>query len=100
MPYNLFTHITPEEQLDILKEARRFTKKVIVVTIETIDHMVEEAGFIIMIVVLLKKDISSDKYLFVNKRVDLAKSSEVFPFVILREVFSSLYIESMNIFEN
>jgi len=47
MPYNLFTHITPEEQLEILKEARRFTKKVIVVTIETIDHMVEEAGFII-----------------------------------------------------
>jgi tRNA G10 N-methylase Trm11 len=47
MPYNLFTHITPEAQLDILKEARRFTKKVIVVTIETIDHMVEEAGFVI-----------------------------------------------------
>ena len=45
MPYNLFTHITPEAQLEILKEARRFTKKVIVVTIETIDHMVEEAGF-------------------------------------------------------
>ena len=47
MPYNLFTHITPEDQLEILKEARRFTKKVIVVTIETIDHMVEEAGFVI-----------------------------------------------------
>jgi len=47
MPYNLFTHITPEAQLEILKEARRFTKKVIVVTIETIDHMVEEAGFVI-----------------------------------------------------
>lgn len=47
MPYNLFTHITPEAQLGILKEARRFTKKVIVVTIETIDHMVEEAGFVI-----------------------------------------------------
>lgn len=47
MPYNLFTHITPEEQLEILKEARRFTKKVIVVTIETIDHMVKEAGFVI-----------------------------------------------------
>lgn len=47
MPYNLFTHITPEEQLEILKEARRFTKKVVVVTIETIDHMVKEAGFVI-----------------------------------------------------
>lgn len=48
MPYNLFTHITPEAQLEILKEARRFSKKVIVVTIETIDHMVEEAGFVII----------------------------------------------------
>lgn len=47
MPYNLFTHITPEAQLEIIKDARRFTKKVIVVTIETIDHMVEEAGFVI-----------------------------------------------------
>ena len=48
MPYNLFTHITPEEQLDILIEARRFTKKIVVVTIETIDHMIEEAGFVIV----------------------------------------------------
>lgn len=47
MPYNLFTHITAEGQLDILKEARRFAKKVIVVTIDTIDHMVTEAGFAI-----------------------------------------------------
>lgn len=47
MPYNLFTHITAEGQLDILKEARLFAKKVIVVTIDTIDHMVSEAGFTI-----------------------------------------------------
>jgi len=48
MPYNLFTHITPKEQLDILIEARRFSKKIVVVTIETIDHMLEEAGFVIV----------------------------------------------------
>lgn len=45
MPYNLFTHITAEEQLDIIKEARRFTKKIVIITIDTIDHMIEEAGF-------------------------------------------------------
>ncbi|MEK4092032.1 MULTISPECIES: methyltransferase domain-containing protein [unclassified Viridibacillus] len=45
MPYNLFTHITVEEQLDIVKQARRFTKKVVIVTIDTMDHMIEEAGF-------------------------------------------------------
>ena len=47
MPYNLFTHITAEDQLDIIKQARRFTKKLVVVTIETIDHMIKEAGFVI-----------------------------------------------------
>jgi tRNA G10 N-methylase Trm11 len=45
MPYNLYTHATPEDQLSILKHARRFAKKVVVITIETMDNMVEEAGF-------------------------------------------------------
>lgn len=45
MPYNLYTHATPEDQLSILKHARRFAKKVVVVTIETMDDMVKEAGF-------------------------------------------------------
>ncbi|WP_238988134.1 TRM11 family SAM-dependent methyltransferase [Filibacter tadaridae] len=55
MPYNLFTHITPEAQLEILKEARRFVKKLVVVTIETIDHMVDEAGFRIVDRCIAKK---------------------------------------------
>lgn len=45
MPYNLFTHITADGQQDIIKEARRITKKIVIVTIDTIDHMIEEAGF-------------------------------------------------------
>ncbi|MHA6260192.1 TRM11 family SAM-dependent methyltransferase [Sporosarcina sp. CAU 1771] len=48
MPYNLFTHITTEQQLDILIQARRFTKKIVIVTIETIDSMIIEAGFTIL----------------------------------------------------
>lgn len=47
MPYNLYTHVTPAEQLEILKNAYPFTEKLLVVTIENIDHMVEEAGFIV-----------------------------------------------------
>jgi len=47
MPYNLYTHATPDDQLAILKHAQPFTEKLIVVTIESIDHMIEEAGFII-----------------------------------------------------
>jgi tRNA G10 N-methylase Trm11 len=45
MPYNLFTHATPEDQFSILKNARRVAKRVVVVTIETMDHMLEEVGF-------------------------------------------------------
>lgn len=48
MPYNLYTHATPEDQLSILKHARRFAKKVVVITIETMDDMVKEAGFTII----------------------------------------------------
>lgn len=47
MPYNLYTHATPDEQLEILKHAQPITQKLLVVTIETIDHMIEEAGFTI-----------------------------------------------------
>ncbi|MGG0667340.1 RNA methyltransferase [Lederbergia citrisecunda] len=48
MPYNLFTHITAEGQQDILKDARRITSRLIVVTIEPMDHMIMEAGFTIV----------------------------------------------------
>ena len=47
MPYNLYTHATPADQLAILKDAYPFTEKLLVVTIETMDHMVEEAGFVV-----------------------------------------------------
>lgn len=45
MPYNLFTHITAEGQLDILKEARRFAKSCLVITIDNMDDMLEDVGF-------------------------------------------------------
>lgn len=47
LPYNLATHISPEEQFDIIKHARRIANRVVFVTIETIDEMIEEAGFVI-----------------------------------------------------
>jgi len=45
MPYKLFTHITAEGQLEILKEARRFAKSCLIITIENMDEMLEIAGF-------------------------------------------------------
>jgi len=47
LPYNLYTHATEEEQLNIIKHARPFTKKLIIITIENIDHMITQAGFTI-----------------------------------------------------
>ncbi|MDJ0331437.1 RNA methyltransferase [Planococcus sp. S3-L1] len=47
MPYNLYTHATPADQLGILKAAYPITEKLVVVTIETMDHMIKEAGFAI-----------------------------------------------------
>jgi len=63
MPYNLYTHATPEEQLAILKSARPFSKKLVVVTIENIDHMIKDAGFDIIDRCVAKKGIFSREIL-------------------------------------
>lgn len=63
MPYNLFTHITANDQLEIIKEARRITKKIVIVTIDTIDHMIEEAGFEIIDRCIAKKSTFSRQVL-------------------------------------
>nr|WP_263324404.1 methyltransferase domain-containing protein [Neobacillus sp. Marseille-Q6967] len=48
LPYNLCSVITPEEQLEMLKSARRFSGKIVVVTVEPIDAILNEAGFDIL----------------------------------------------------
>jgi len=47
MPYNLYSRITPEEQFNILVNARRIADRVVVVAIEAMDEMIAEAGFTI-----------------------------------------------------
>ncbi len=59
LPYNLYTHVTREEQFSILQHARRFAQKVVVITIETIDEMIEEAGFDITDRCVAKKSLFS-----------------------------------------
>ncbi|MFZ3590949.1 TRM11 family SAM-dependent methyltransferase [Bacillus sp. DJP31] len=48
MPYNLCSVVTPQEQLEMLESTRKFSKKLVVVTIETIDSIIENAGFTIV----------------------------------------------------
>lgn len=63
MPYNLYTHATPNDQFMILKHARSFTDKVVVLTIDTIDEMVKEAGFEIKDRCIAKKGVFSRQVL-------------------------------------
>lgn len=69
MPYNLYTHATPAEQLGILKDAYPFTEKLLVVTIETMDHMVEEAGFVVTDRCIAKKGLFLREILVCQKAV-------------------------------
>jgi tRNA G10 N-methylase Trm11 len=48
MPYNLFSQTTPEEQFTILREGRRIARRVVVITAEPLDSMIEAAGFTII----------------------------------------------------
>lgn len=43
LPYNLCTTATPDEQLSIIKSAKRIADRVVIVTSEPIDGMLEEA---------------------------------------------------------
>jgi tRNA G10 N-methylase Trm11 len=63
LPYNLYTHATPEEQFSILKHARRIANKVVVITIETIDDMIRDAGFEITDRCVAKKQLFSRQIL-------------------------------------
>ena len=64
MPYNLFTKITREQQGDILKEARRITKHIVIVTIEPMDDLIEAAGFSVVDRCFAKKSNFSREILY------------------------------------
>ncbi|MDT8861020.1 RsmD family RNA methyltransferase [Alkalihalobacillus sp. MEB130] len=45
MPYNLCSVITSQEKLEMIQNARRFSKKLVVVTIEPMDSVIMASGF-------------------------------------------------------
>ena len=45
MPYGLFTPITKEEQISIIRASRNITKRLIIVTFEDMSEIINEAGF-------------------------------------------------------
>ncbi|WP_025786300.1 TRM11 family methyltransferase [Sporosarcina sp. D27] len=55
MPYNLYTHVTREQQASILQAARTLTDKLVIVTIESMDDLLIDAGFEIVDRCIAKK---------------------------------------------
>lgn len=45
IPYGLYQSVTAEEQLEIIRTARRISDRLILVTFENMDDMIREAGF-------------------------------------------------------
>lgn len=55
MPYNLFTHISEDLQQSIITNARRIAKRVVIVTIESMDDKIANANLTIMDQAIVKK---------------------------------------------
>lgn len=76
MPYNLYTDATPAEQQDILTHAHPVTERLVVVTIEPIDHMIEQAGFTIIDRCIAKKSLFLREILVCQRTILPAESAE------------------------
>jgi predicted RNA methylase len=55
LPYNLCSVITPEEQFEMLQSARKFTNRLVIITIEPIDSVLKSARFTIVDRGIVKK---------------------------------------------
>ncbi|MDN7245621.1 TRM11 family SAM-dependent methyltransferase [Planococcus shenhongbingii] len=76
MPYNLYTHATPDEQQEILKHALPFTEKLLVVTIDPIDYMIEDAGFTVTDRCIAKKGLFLREILVCERTIEPSPSVE------------------------
>jgi tRNA (guanine10-N2)-dimethyltransferase len=61
IPYGLYQAVTAEEQLEIIKTARRICNRMILVTFENMDEMIAEAGFKLMAKATVSKE-KMDRY--------------------------------------
>ena len=55
MPYNLYTSASPDEQLSILKHASSFAEKMVLITMDNLDPMIDAAGYDIIDRCIAKK---------------------------------------------
>lgn len=66
LPYNLCSVITYEEQIEMLASARRFAKKVVVITVEPIDEILLKVGFTIVDRAVAKKRLFTREVIVCN----------------------------------
>ena len=66
LPYNIYTHISRDEQFDIIQHGRRIADHVLIVTIETIDDLIEKAGLTIVDRCIAKKHLFERQILLCN----------------------------------
>jgi tRNA G10 N-methylase Trm11 len=55
LPYNLCSVSSPDDQLEMLQSARGFARRVVIITTEFIDVLIENAGFVIQDRCVVKK---------------------------------------------
>lgn len=66
IPYGLFSYITKDQQQSIIDTARRISQKMILITFENIDYMIEKSGFKIVDKCMVTKG-SFKRYILVCK---------------------------------
>lgn len=66
LPYNLCSVITYDEQVEMLKSARRFAKKVVIITVEPIDEILLDVGFTIVDRAIAKKRLFTREIIVCN----------------------------------
>ncbi|MGL4253245.1 MAG: TRM11 family SAM-dependent methyltransferase [Cetobacterium sp.] len=55
IPYGIFSHITPEEQQNLINKCREISKRMILVSFENLEDMITESGFKILDRAMLPK---------------------------------------------
>lgn len=67
IPYGLFSSVTLEEQINIIKTSRRIAKKLVLITFEDMDNLVISAGFNIVDQCCIHKNNNFKRYVSICK---------------------------------
>lgn len=55
IPYGIFSHITPDEQQELINSCKKISNRMILISFENLEHMIMKSGFKILGSAILKK---------------------------------------------